>query len=253
MTGSAFDAVADEYDEGRPGYPSALFDQIEELLDRPLDGALVLDGGAGTGIASRALSARGARVVAFDTSEPMLRRAVARDASMHAAVADGAVLPFRSGVADLVCYAQAWHWLDVSRAAAETARVLRPTGRWAGWWSHARADGEAWFDAYEDLLDATCPAHSRAHRDIDWSLGLAGTGCFDSFEHRRVPWTRETSIDAWLTDERSKSYVAALDEAARTDLLAQLRQLLSDEFGDRVRVRYETWLWTATPKAHSAQ
>lgn len=58
---SAFDPIAEEYDGGRPGYPDALFDALE-----PLDGELVLEGGAGTGIATRSLLRRGARVFPFD-------------------------------------------------------------------------------------------------------------------------------------------------------------------------------------------
>jgi ubiquinone/menaquinone biosynthesis C-methylase UbiE len=45
-----FDAVADEYDAARPLYPDEVFDALG-----PLEGLCVLDVGAGTGIATRAL------------------------------------------------------------------------------------------------------------------------------------------------------------------------------------------------------
>src|SRR5205823_11003646 len=66
------------------------------LLPDPLSGRLALDMGAGTGAASRALRGRGARVVAIDRSESMLRAGLA-----PAVIADAARLPLRSGVADL--------------------------------------------------------------------------------------------------------------------------------------------------------
>jgi hypothetical protein len=57
-------------------------------------------------------------------------------------------MPFRDECADLLCFAQSWHWLDQHRRAGEAARVLRKGGRWAAWWSHARVDGEPWFEAW---------------------------------------------------------------------------------------------------------
>ncbi|MFC7718341.1 class I SAM-dependent methyltransferase [Nonomuraea recticatena] len=76
--GRVFDRVADAYDAGRPGYPDELFRALSEVSGVPLAGATVVDVGAGTGISSRALRARGARVVAVDPGREMLARLVAR-------------------------------------------------------------------------------------------------------------------------------------------------------------------------------
>lgn len=108
---ASFESVADEYDTARPSYPDEVFDALG-----PLKGRRVLDVGAGTGIATRALIARQANVVAVDAGREVLRRAAARTPAHAAAVADGAALPVRSGALDLVCFAQAWHWLDESSA-----------------------------------------------------------------------------------------------------------------------------------------
>ena len=67
---TSFDSVADAYDRARPEYPHGVFDALE-----PLAGRRVLEGGAGTGIATRALLRRGASVVPFDVGVEMLRRA----------------------------------------------------------------------------------------------------------------------------------------------------------------------------------
>jgi SAM-dependent methyltransferase len=219
-----FEGVAGEYEAGRPSYPAAVY----ELLGS-LDGRLVLDGGAGTGIASRQLAERGGVVVGFDIGPAMLGRA----GLARAVVADGAVLPFRSACADLVTFAQSWHWLDHDRAVPEVHRVLRPDGRWAAWWSHARADGEPWFDAYLDALEAACPVFDRRQRDVDWGA------TFGPATKHVVPWVRDLSAERWLLDERSKSYVAALDPDAQEALLA--------ERFPGGPVPYETWLWISEP------
>jgi ubiquinone/menaquinone biosynthesis C-methylase UbiE len=120
-TRSVFDTAAAAYDAARPSYPSALFDQLEERAG-PLAGRLVLDWGAGTGIASRQLAARGARVVSLDIGEQMLRRALVRSQGAACVLADGNQMPVRSGAADLATFAQAWHWFASRAAIAEVAR-----------------------------------------------------------------------------------------------------------------------------------
>lgn len=238
----SFDAVVDDYDAARPSYPDAVYDSLE-----PLARALVLEGGAGTGIATRQLLSRGASVVAFDVGPAMLTRAVARTTGLRAVVADGASAPFRDGCADLVCFAQSWHWLDVNRRCVEAARVLRPGGRWAGWWSHARHDGEQWFDEYWDLIERACPGVDRSQRDTDWGDDLRASGSFDVGDRITVPWIREVDVDTWITDLASHSYVMALDSPARSTLLRAIREVVLRAFPDgSMRVPLETQLWIAT-------
>jgi SAM-dependent methyltransferase len=239
---TSFDVVADDYAEARPAYPGALFDALEPLRD-----LRVVDGGAGTGIATAALVARGAQVIAFDLGPAMLRHAVARLPGLPALVADGASTPFRSASVDLVCWAQAWHWVSAEERAAEAARILKPGGRWAGWWSHPRADGEPWFDHYWDVLEDRCPTTNRSHRDLDWGAELAATPYFVVTPRQVFAWIRRVSVEQWLTDERSKSYVAALPAPGRAELLDELEGILRDAFpSGTVEVAYETWLWVAT-------
>lgn len=238
----SFEAVADEYDAARPSYPQEVFDALG-----PLKGLRVLDVGAGTGIATRALIARHAKVVAVDPGREVLRRAAVHTPELAAVVADGAVLPVRSGAADLVCFAQAWHWLDESLRVAEVHRVLGPAGRWAGWWSHARADGERWFDRYWAAIERSCPGTHRGQRDTDWGSTVAMPGRFDVGDRVTIPWVREVSVEDWMTDQTSHSYVAGLPDGRRAELLGELRAVLDEQFPEgAMSVRYETWLWIAT-------
>jgi hypothetical protein len=158
----------------------------------------------------------------------------------------GAAMPFRDGCADLLCFAQSWHWFDEGRREIEAARVLRRGGRWAGWWSHARADGEPWFMSYWEAIEAATVAR-RQERDTDWGARLRRSGLFDVGERRTFHWVRETSVDQWLTDDKSKSYIASLPEPDRVTLLAMIQQTITKAFpSGRMLVPYETWLWVAT-------
>lgn len=101
----------------------------------PLCGARTLDVGAGTGISTRLVYARGAHVTAVEPGPGMaaeLHRALPH---MPIVRGDGNRLPFATASADLITYAQSWHWTDQTRAASEALRVLRPGGALALWWN----------------------------------------------------------------------------------------------------------------------
>lgn len=240
---ASFESVAGEYDVGRPGYPPGVYDALG-----PLEGLVVLDVGAGTGIATRELLARDpATVVAVDLGRVLLDRAAVRTPSLLAVQADGVVLPVRDGVIDLVCFAQSWHWLDEVTRVGEAHRVLTPQGRWAAWWSHARADGEDWFDTYWSAIERSCGGTHRGQRDTDWGATVVGWGGFELDTFEPVPWLREITVDLWMTDQLSHSYVAALSPRDRDRLTRTLRGILDEQFSDgTMAVRYETWLWIAT-------
>jgi SAM-dependent methyltransferase len=238
-----FDAVAEDYDSGRPGYPDSLFDAFE-----PLEGLRVLEGGAGTGIASNVLLERGARLVAFDIGIGVLYRAKRSMPALRCIVADGASLPFSDGCADLLCFAQSWHWLDEKRRVTEAARVLRPGGRWAAWWSHARADLEPWFESYWGAVESATVAR-RWERDTDWGQGMRDPALFDVSERVTCSWIRDATVEQWLAQERSNSYIASLPEPDRLAILSRIEQTVRTRFPDgQMQVPYETWLWIATKR-----
>jgi SAM-dependent methyltransferase len=236
-----FGGVACEYDAARPAYPDALLDALG-----PVANLRVLDVGAGTGLATRPLIERGALVVAIEPEAKLLARAVEHTPNLAAMIADGARLPLRDRCVDLVCFAQSWHWLHPDTRTGELARVLRPGGRWAVWWSHARADGEQWFDGHWRTIEHACPGVSRTQRDTDWGLTVAADGRFDVADRVAIPWRRTVTVDEWMLDQASHSYIAALPTKDRRRLLNELRNIVQNRFPDgTMAVPYETWLSTA--------
>ena len=243
---ASFETVVDDYDAARPAYPAAVYDRIATATGG-LVGKLVADGGAGTGVATRQLVGRGAEVVAFDPGLAVLARAVLRTPGLRAVAADGGAIPLRAASLDLVCFAQSWHWVDQRSGAAEAARVLRSGGWWAAWWNHAWADGEGWFEDYWRLLEARCPGVWRAQRDTDWSRdSVAASGEFESVGQTTIPWVRSVTIETWMRDQRSHSYVIALTEADRARLLREAEAILHAGFPEgQMAVAYQSRLWLA--------
>src|SRR5260370_32489774 len=99
--------------------------EMVAMSPHPLAGRTVLDAGAGTGAATAALRAGGARVLATDLSVGMLGwNAAARP---PCAVADIRALPLAAGaVDDCVAAFVLNHLTDPRAGRADVARVTRP-------------------------------------------------------------------------------------------------------------------------------
>ncbi|MFC5802955.1 class I SAM-dependent methyltransferase [Streptomyces formicae] len=228
----AFDSVASQYAAARPGYPAALYDTLEELTGRPLKGSLVVDVGAGTGIATRALRDRGARIVAVEPGHAMadeLRRALPGVPLLRAA---GDALPLADGTADLVTYAQAWHWTDPARSVPEAFRVLaRPHGALALWWNVPDPD-MAWTRAQEARLADRLPGYHAHGVTTEAARIIRGLDPGLAPVYRRLHWTRRVSLDTHLANLGSRSYFAAIGREAAAPVLADERGRLLELFPD---------------------
>ncbi|WP_406147992.1 class I SAM-dependent methyltransferase [Streptomyces sp. NBC_01012] len=209
----SFDSVAAQYAAARPGYPPALLDTVETLSGRPLKGARTMDVGAGTGIATGLLNARGALVTAVEPGPGMaaeLRRSLP---SVPVVRGDGNHLPLATASADLITYAQSWHWTDPTLALPEARRVLRPGGALALWWN-VSDHAVDWIADQDVRLRRYFGAEESAHgtpgvtgpRNLDLLPG-------DAFERRLVPWSRTVPVDTHIANLASHSAFLVLGEA----------------------------------------
>ena len=103
------------------------FDRLGDVCGRK-----VLDLGCGHGMAAVVLARRGADVTACDLSVGYLREARARARANGVTIRFGQIdaerLPFADGSFDRIWGSAILHHLDLCRAGAELARVLRPGG-----------------------------------------------------------------------------------------------------------------------------
>lgn len=122
----SFENAVEVYDEVRPSYPAALFDELFGLL--PVEPQIV-EVGPGTGKATRDLLARGAWVHAIEIGPAMAARLQANLPSerLLVSVGDFETMDIRPG-ADAVFSATAYHWISPASQASRPAAILRVGG-----------------------------------------------------------------------------------------------------------------------------
>ncbi|MFF5723015.1 class I SAM-dependent methyltransferase [[Kitasatospora] papulosa] len=201
----SFDGSAALYAAARPGYPPVLLDTVERLAARPLDGARAVDVGAGTGIATRLLHGRGCRVTAVEPGPGMAAELHRTLPFVPVVRGDGNRLPLADGSADLITYAQSWHWTDPALALPEALRVLRPGGALALWWNVAD-HSVAWIADQ----DARLRGHFGAEESAHGTPGVTGSRnlrqlSVGGFARRLLPWSRTVPVATHLANLSSHS------------------------------------------------
>ncbi len=165
-----YDAAAGDWAGGPGSMYAPLARSLVAAAPVPLADRLVLDLGAGTGVASQAALAAGARrVVGADLSEGMLRRG----RGGTPVLADAVALPFRDGCFDLVLAAFCLNHLDrVEDGLAEARRVgaAIAASTFAPGWTHPAkdaVDGALRSFGYQppDWYEALAPGSRAGHPD----------------------------------------------------------------------------------------
>jgi SAM-dependent methyltransferase len=247
----SFGSVAETYDRVRPSPPPAALDWLVP------DGCEVaVDLAAGTGLFTRELLGRAARVVAVEP-DPRMREVLARR-SPEVDVRDGRgeAMPLPDASADAVFVSTAWHWLDPARAVPEIARVLRPGGRLGVIWT-TRDRGEDWV-AELDLLrlpgindeedgGPRTVEEARAALDRHHTVALPDGAEFADRESASFRFSRTVSIDDALAGLASNSSFITASAADRAAGLASCREALDRRARDSsmIEMPMRSWCWRA--------
>ena len=237
-----FSDRAEDYARYRPDYPAAAVTAILAGLAPPTE-LTIADIGAGTGILSRQLAERGARIVAVEPNASMREAA-----TPHARItwqdgtAEATGLPFAAH--DAVTVAQAFHWFHPTIALPEFHRALRPGGRLAVLWNHRSRD-DAFTNGYRRALEAI-DGEAPAERSTFDPETVAKTGCFRNLRSLRFEHRQALRLEDLLGRALSTSTVPR--SGPRTDtLLAMLRELHAKHRGADGRAtmvyRTDVFLW----------
>ena len=217
----SFGNVAETYHRVRPPYSGVLLDRAQEVLGLDAS-ARVLDLAAGTGRLTRELETRFDDVVAVEPDERM--RALHGTALAGSAEA----IPLGGDSVDAVFVGEAFHWFDTGRAIGELARVLRPRGGLAIFWTH-------WWETEPPLperaLELLGEPYQRfaAQRNPPWDDRFDGSP-FEPLRDERLEEAIVVEPDQLLELYSTTSSLAAIPLEERDALFAAVRLLLAGPY-----------------------
>jgi len=218
-----FSTQADTYARGRPDYPPALTQWLQDTLGLRAS-KTVLDLGAGTGKFSKLLQATGATVIAVEPVAAMRAQLSAALPAVQALEGTAEAIPLPDASVDAVVCAQAFHWFANQAAMTEIARVLRPGGRLGLVWN-VRDESVDWV---AQLTTIMTPYEGDAPRFYkgDWKAVFPADG-FGSLELASLPYEHVGPAQQVIVDRvMSVSFIASLPAAEQDKVRAQLQAVI---------------------------
>jgi SAM-dependent methyltransferase len=223
---TGFQAGADAYERGRPGFPDdAMVALARECGIEP--GRRVVDLAAGTGKLTRQLMPFGAELIAVEPVESMRRVFAERLPDVPVLDGTAEALPFEDGSVDAVVASQAFHWFDPAAAPREIHRALVPFGALGLVWN-VRGESVPWVARVTELMESY-RGDTPSFRTGNWRKGLEDGGLFTPLRLLEFLYEQVMTVDGLVDRVLSVSFMAALPEGERTEVAARVRRLVADE------------------------
>jgi ubiquinone/menaquinone biosynthesis C-methylase UbiE len=220
-----FGTVATAYAQGRPTYPSELFQWLASIAP---ENTLAVDCACGCGEATVGIAPYFQKVIAMDASEKMLAMAFPiQNAEYRVAAAERTGLSDRC--VDLITVAMAVHWFDQPAFGKEALRILKPGGVLCVW-----SYGEPFTDdpdinlvlrQHAEAIYHCGPPNLRHVRDGYSNLTVFSEDytCIDA---HRFTMKATRSLEQFITYNRTRSSVRAFSVAHGLNLADYLAQEL---------------------------
>jgi SAM-dependent methyltransferase len=232
--GRQFGLNATTYDAARPGYPDVLFDQIAAALP---PGGSIVEIGAGTGIATRALLARGFRVTAVEPDAEMARQLLASSVGdLEVVISDFEHYQGPRRSFDAVVCAQAWHWFASAYALRGVKRLLRRDGVFATWWNIGSIVDEQRAGVLAAVFRDTSHRLPVLFRRPDLNgtiqeLARLLQGDLGFYRVERLAFESSVSYttERFVALMSTMSEVLALDEVDRREVLKRLSEVIDEQ------------------------
>jgi SAM-dependent methyltransferase len=220
-----FEAAAGNYERARPDYPEAARRWLIDHLELR-GGRKVLDIAAGTGKLTRVLVATGATVVAVEPVAAMRQRLAAALPNVELLAGVAEEIPLEDASVDAAAVGQAFHWFDGDRALAELHRVSRPSSRLAVVYNRRLLDDPA--QAALDAIVQPLRAQPPAHRSGRWREAFARSRLWDRVDEAELAHVQLLDRERVVAQVASISFIAALPNEQRDEVLGQVRALVHD-------------------------
>jgi SAM-dependent methyltransferase len=237
----SFDRVPDIYHDIRPGYPSALFDDLFALLGaRPH----ILEVGPGTGQATRDLLDHGATVHAIEIGPAMADKLcqVIPAKELTVTVGNFEEVPDARSTYDCVFAATSYHWIEPRAQLKRPSELLKPGGVIAivdaiqvdspndrGFFVAAQPVYERYGEGH-----IGAPAPRREDVDPPMHMALQYDDRFAQVRVRCYDWDQTYTAAQYRRLMLSYSPTQMMEPVARRGLLDDMEAFIEEHFDDRV-------------------
>jgi len=239
---ASFGRVADAYDRGRPSYPAEALRWLASGLGLTAE-STALDLAAGTGKLTAGLRPLVGRVIAVEPVAEMRRvlEAAQPQADVRAGTAEA--IPLDAGSVDAVLVGAAFHWFTPDAALAEVHRVLRPGGGLGLLWNRPEWDAEPWYPDFAAVLDRARAAQGGPPNQYSvgpWRAALESSPLYGPVRKREFRHVHRVSREEFLARVASWSVVAVLPGDRRSEVLAEVGEILDGRGLGTLDLRYRT-------------
>ena len=218
----AFDEGADEYERGRPGYPRALLDWMQNRYRLNPENR-VLDLGAGTGKLTRLLCESGAKVVAVEPLLQMRRLFSAPPPDVELLDSTAESMPFQDRSFDLVACGQSFRWFANEKALTEIARVLTPGAACLVIFNRDAPTGLL-VERFQEMLNLAGEETPEQKPGADWRQVIAASAHFAAEGHVEFPNPFFLEQDGLVARLRSSNQFTRLSLERQSSLIAQFEK-----------------------------
>jgi SAM-dependent methyltransferase len=241
-----FDSAASLYQRARPEYPQQLYDELVSLA-RLRPGDRLLEIGPATGKATVPLASRGFSVTCLEIGTQLAAAARQNLAGFPGVdVIEAAFETWRPPDAtlfDLVFAATAWHWIDPAVRYCKAWELLRPGGHLA-FWSATHVFPEGGDPIFRELQDVYDEISEGLPVDVPWprpgelpdqAAEIENSGLFDQVQVRHFDWEISYDAQGYIGLLDTFSNHIAMSPGQRGRLYGEIRRLLAQRPGGRLR------------------
>jgi SAM-dependent methyltransferase len=250
-----FGEVAETYDQRRPQYPAAMFDDLVAATCLS-PGSPVLEIGCGTGLATVELVGRGLDVTAVEPDPRMLQVAQRRLAAHDVRFVEGRFEDYdgEPRSVGMVFAAGSWHWVDAELSLPLAASLLQDGGYLATCWNLPRPQDlprppgleATYLKLAPELAGIASQVKNRNQRHL--REAIATSGYFTEPKSFSYQWTQTLSTAEYCDLLSTHSDHRMLGPDRLTELLTAVADVV-DQNGGTLQLAYETVLYLASQQS----
>jgi SAM-dependent methyltransferase len=249
-----FDQTVDDYDAVRPGYPSALIDDIVRLSALPANGC-ILEIGCGTGQATLPFAQRGYQMTCLEIGPALAARA-AHNCRPYPNVRIRVIAfedwPAPPWAFDLVMAATAFHWIPPEIGYPKAAQLLKNSGALAIFSNEHPTPYTDFFADAQHVYQQAVPEWSDPNigptieaRIAATAAAINATCLFEPVIVTTYPWFQAYTTQEYLRLLNTYSDHRNLAAEQRAQLFQGIADLIETKYGGTITKPYLAVLYLA--------